>query len=106
MTEPTEEFIQNIQDWGLDTACENYRLGGEPDSGSIGPSGSGNEPGTDGDESPDSGSIGPSGSGNEPGTDGDESPKKRPSSTRKYLCPVCGNSVRATKEYRTEWIGQ
>ena len=63
-------------DWGLDTACENYRLGGEPDSGGIGPSGSGNEP----------------------GTDGDESPKKRPSSTRKYLCPVCGNSVRATKD--------
>ena len=45
VTEPTEEFIQNIQDWGLDAACENYRLGGEPDSGSIGPSGSGNEPG-------------------------------------------------------------
>lgn len=76
VTEPTEEFIQNIQDWGLDAACENYRLGGEPDSGGIGPSGSGNEL----------------------GTDGDESPKKRPSSTRKYLCPVCGNSVRATKD--------
>lgn len=24
--------------------------------------------------------------------------KKKPSSTRKYICPMCGNSVRATKE--------
>ncbi|MEG0168246.1 MAG: hypothetical protein RR709_10330 [Ruthenibacterium sp.] len=29
---------------------------------------------------------------------GAEKPPKRPSSTRKYVCPQCGNSCRATKE--------
>ena len=35
------------------------------------------------------------------GCSGDSSgnkPPKKPSSTRKYICPCCGNSVRATKE--------
>jgi len=27
-----------------------------------------------------------------------EKPKRKPSSTRKYICPCCGNSVRATKK--------
>ena len=76
VTEPTEEFTRNIQEWGLDAACENYRLGGE----------------TDGD------CTGAAGVGNEPGQDGDEHPKKKTSSTRKYVCPSCGNSVRATKD--------
>lgn len=39
--------------------------------------------------------------GGEKGKDTDDpdgkSPKKKPSSTRKYICPCCGNSVRATK---------
>lgn len=29
---------------------------------------------------------------------GDDKPTKKPSSTRKYICPRCGNSVRATKD--------
>lgn len=69
VTEPTEEFIRKIQVWGLDTACENYRLGGERAGDSNGSSPA-----------------------------GDDTPKKKPSSTRKYICPGCGNSVRATKD--------
>lgn len=73
VTKPTDEFIQNIKAWGLDGACENYRLGAvEWDS----PPG-----GAEGTDSPDKG----------------KKPKK-PSSTRKYCCPKCGNSVRATKD--------
>lgn len=34
---------------------------------------------------------------NQPGDNGDQSGGKRPSSTRKYVCPHCGQSVRATK---------
>lgn len=75
VTEPTEKFIQNIHTWGLDVACENYRLGAGSSSASGGASGAG---------------------GNDMGTDTDKKPKK--SSTRKYQCPVCGNSVRATKD--------
>ncbi len=30
----------------------------------------------------------------------DVSPARKPSSTRKYICPHCGMSVRATKEVR------
>lgn len=40
----------------------------------------------------------PSGSRN--GSGDDEKPPKKPSSTRKYICSLCGMSVRATKEVR------
>ena len=33
-------------------------------------------------------------------SNGGEQPPKKPSSTRKYACPCCGMSVRATKEVR------
>lgn len=75
VTEPTEKFIQNIHTWGLDMACENYRLGAGNSSTSGGTSGAGGE---------------------DMGTDISKKPKK--SSTRKYVCPCCGNSVRATKD--------
>lgn len=39
--------------------------------------------------------LGSSGGGSSSGTD--TPPVKKPSSTRKYTCPCCGNSVRATK---------
>ena len=42
------------------------------------------------------GKTGPKAKGGED-EDGEE-PKKKKSSTRKYKCPCCGNSVRATKE--------
>lgn len=70
VTEPTEMFIRNLHTWGLDVACENYRIGAE--IASVG----GGETGT--------------------GADTDGKPKK--TSTRKYVCPCCGNSVRATKD--------
>ncbi len=35
--------------------------------------------------------------GKDTGNPEGEEPKKKPSSTRKYICPCCGNSVRATK---------
>ena len=34
------------------------------------------------------------------GENGSSRPPKKPSSTRKYICPKCGNSCRATKEIR------
>ena len=74
LTEPTDEFIRNIKAWGIYDACENYRLGAWQVSLT------GGKDGTD-------------------GADGVKKPKK-PSSTRKYYCPKCGNSVRATKEVR------
>lgn len=77
VTEPTEMFIQNIHAWGLDVACENYRLGGMSSSSSGGDAGGGSD-------------------GTDTGADTNRKPKK--TSTRKYVCPVCGNSVRATKD--------
>ncbi len=39
--------------------------------------------------------------GKETGADGEEGKTtKKPSSTRKYICPCCGNSVRATKSVK------
>lgn len=38
-----------------------------------------------------------SGSSGGGSTGGADKPTKKPSSTRKYICPCCGNSVRATK---------
>ena len=44
-------------------------------------------------------SIGPNGKQTGGSEDGDEGERtKKPSSTRKYICPACGNSCRATKE--------
>lgn len=34
------------------------------------------------------------------GTNGDDVPAKKKSSTRKYVCPKCGMSVRATRAVR------
>lgn len=76
VTEPTEMFIRNLHTWGLDVACENYRIGAEIASVGGGGTGTGGETGT--------------------GADTDGKPKK--TSTRKYRCPCCGNSVRATKD--------
>lgn len=39
-------------------------------------------------------------SGGTNGNSGTDKPPKRPSSTRKYICPECGMSVRATKDVR------
>lgn len=77
VTAPTERFIQNIHAWGLGTPCENYRL-------------SWNAVSADGDDTT---------GGTVNGTDTTAGGQTRkPSSTRKYQCPCCGNSVRATKE--------
>ena len=78
VTEPSEAFIKNVHDFGLGVACENHRLGGEVTSISVGGSNLG---GNDTDNC---------------GADTNKKPKK--SSTRKYVCPDCGNSVRATKD--------
>ena len=78
VTEPTEQFIQNLHDWGLDVACENYRLGAGFSSGT-----GGSDNGT---------------GGSDTDNNGDDGKKVKKSSTRKYICPCCGNSVRATKD--------
>lgn len=77
VTEPTEKLIETIKQYHLDTQMEYVRMGAyEFTSG-------GDNNGTDG------------GNGLT-GTNG-KKPKKK-SSTRKYICPVCHNSVRATKD--------
>lgn len=76
-TQPSEKFIRNIQAWGLAEECENYRFGGIDDHDS-------DDSGRDGEEN---GTVTPV-----------LTKPKKPSSTRKYICPVCGNSVRATKD--------
>lgn len=76
-TQPSDQFICNIQSWGLADACESYRFGGHEDTGAD--------------------NYGADGSDNDTGIAVVMKPKK-PSSTRKYICPVCGNSVRATKD--------
>ena len=78
VTAPTPAFVSNIHDWGLDVPLENYRAGAMAD-----PSGTAAGPGT-----------GAAGGGG----DGSQGRTKKPTSTRKYQCPVCGNSVRATKD--------
>ena len=79
VTEPSAAFILNIHAWGLDTACENCRLG------AMAPLGGGEDDGSDG------------ASGTAGGAKG-KGRTKKPTSTRKYQCPVCKNSVRATKD--------
>ena len=46
------------------------------------------------------GTPGPKTGNGETGKDGEKDKPKKKSSTRKYQCPCCGNSVRATKEVR------
>ena len=69
ITEPTEKLIETIKKYHLDTPIEYVRVGAYGLSG-------GDDNGADG------------GNGKKP---------KKKSSTRKYICPVCHNSVRATK---------
>ena len=45
-----------------------------------------------------SGMGGGTGTGGETGTGADTDGKPKKTSTRKYVCPCCGNSVRATKD--------
>lgn len=77
VTTPSDKFIENIHAWGLDAACENCRVGVWTSSGAG--TGAGGEAGATG------------------GADG-KGKTKKPTSTRKYQCPVCKNSVRATKD--------
>ena len=77
VTEPTEKLIETIKEYYLDSPIEYVRMGAYD--------------WTDGDN----GADGDNGNGLT-GTNG-KKPKKK-SSTRKYICPKCGNSVRATKD--------
>lgn len=79
VTEPSEEFIQVLKDNNIEKPIDINRDGWY---------GSGLGSGDDGD-----------GSG-VTGTGGDDTGagKKPKSSTRKYICPSCGNSFRATKD--------
>ena len=78
VTEPTEKLKSTIKEYHLDSKIEYVRMGGYAGTG-------GNN---DGD-----GNGGLSGAGGQAG----RAPKKK-SSTRKYFCPCCKNSVRATKD--------
>ena len=70
ITAPTERFIEILKNNGLYVDLQLIRLSGLPTA------------------------VGGTG-----GTGGINIPlPKRKSSTRKYICPVCGNSVRATKD--------
>lgn len=77
VTEPTEKLIETIKEYHLDSPIEYVRMGAYDWAGG------------------DNGSDGDNGNGLT-GTNG-KKPKKK-SSTRKYICPKCGNSVRATKD--------
>ncbi len=78
VTEPTEKLKSTIKEYHLDSPIEYVRMGGYTGTG-------GNDGGDGNDDL--------NGAG---GTDG--RPPKKKSSTRKYLCPGCHNSVRATKD--------
>ena len=75
VTEPSPEFIEVIRSHGIKKPLEINRDG---EMMLIG--------------------IGGNGSGNGDGKDGTAGKKK--TSTRKYQCPCCGNSFRATKDIR------
>lgn len=76
ITEPTEKLIETIKEYHLDTQLEYVRVGAYGLAG-------GDNNGADGENGL-------------TGTNG-KKPKKK-SSTRKYVCCKCGNSVRATKD--------
>ena len=76
VTEPSEQFIEVLNANGIEKPLDINRDGGM----FIGLGGSDNNNGTD-------------------GTNGIETkPTKPKCSTRKYMCPKCGNSFRATKD--------
>lgn len=78
VTEPTEKLLETIVKYGLDVQMEYVRMGENGWSGGNGDDGNGDD-GSDGN-----------------GLNG-KRPKKK-SNTRKYMCPACHNSVRATKD--------
>ncbi|MCM1101160.1 MAG: SprT-like domain-containing protein [Acetatifactor muris] len=75
VTEPTERLINTIKKYGLDSQIDYFRMGAYKPTGGSDNNGSG------------SGSDGSNGK-----------PPKKKSSTRKYICPKCRTSVRATKD--------
>nr|WP_308624599.1 SprT-like domain-containing protein [uncultured Eisenbergiella sp.] len=79
VTEPSEKFIRLIESYGLAKPIDINRDGAMISWGAGGSGGDG-----DG------------------GTDGGKGVPvaKKKTSTRKYVCPVCGNSFRATKDIR------
>lgn len=79
VTEPTPELIEVIKSHGIEKPMDINRDGAQLDlAGLLGVLGG--LPGADG------------------STNGVMVPKKPKSSTRKYVCPCCGNSFRATKD--------
>ena len=78
VTHPSPQFISVIKQMGLDAPCENCRVGEKYIIG-----------GNDDDSDNTTITVGP---------DNNKPRIKKPSSTRKYLCPFCGISVRATKD--------
>lgn len=80
VTEPSQEFIEVIQSNEIEKPLEINRDGIMTITG-IGGGGSGTD-----------------GKGGTDGNDGNAG--KRKTSTRKYICPCCGNSFRATKDIR------
>ena len=81
VTEPSQEFIEVLQNNGIEKPM-NINRDGVMGIAGIGGNGSGD----------DNGKGGVDGKGIQTG--------KRKTSTRKYQCPCCGNSFRATKEIR------
>ena len=81
VTEPSQEFIEVLQSNGIEKPM-NINRDGVMGIAGIGGNGSGD----------DNGKGGADGKGIQTG--------KRKTSTRKYQCPCCGNSFRATKEIR------
>lgn len=77
ITQPSDKFISVIKQMKLDVACENCRVGEIYTFG-------GNADNEDDDS--------------ETGVDKNKPKIKKPSSTRKYMCPFCNISVRATKD--------
>lgn len=72
ITEPTQNLKNVIKEYGLDKEIDYVRIGEHMQAGGSG--------GIDG------------------GSDGTDKPPKKKSSTRKYVCRGCNNSVRATKD--------
>lgn len=77
VTEPSPEFIQVLKAYGIEKPIDINRDGFYGGFGTDGLNGTNGTNGLGGD---------------------DNLPKKPKSSTRKYICPSCGNSVRATKD--------
>lgn len=76
VTEPTDGLINTIKKYGLDTQIEYVRIGAYEFTG---------------------GGDNNNGSGSDTDDTNGKRPKKK-TSTRKYICPRCRNSVRATKD--------